>query len=106
MTGFNDRQKDAEKKFSLDEETRFKVNARRTKLMGQWVAGQLGLSGDAAETYAKSLVVEDMSKPGDADVVAKILTDLKAKGIEMSEHRVRTELESFGKQARDQVMKS
>lgn len=106
MTGFDDRKKDAEKKFQLDEEMRFKVNARRTKLLGQWVAGQLGLSGDAAETYAKSLVVEDMSKPGDEDVVGKVIADLKAKGIDMTEHRVRKELEDFGKQARDQLMKS
>ncbi|MBM3545879.1 MAG: DUF1476 domain-containing protein [Alphaproteobacteria bacterium] len=106
MTGFDDRKKDAEKRFQLDEEMRFKVNARRTKLLGLWVAGQMGLSGDAAETYAKSLVIEDMSKPGDDDVVSKAIADLKGKGIDMTEHRIRKELEEFGKQARDQLMKS
>ncbi|MBM3532388.1 MAG: DUF1476 domain-containing protein [Alphaproteobacteria bacterium] len=106
MTGFDDRKKDAEKKFQLDEEMRFKVNARRTKLLGLWVAGQMGLSGDAAEAYAKSLVVEDMSKPGDDDVVHKAVADLKAKDLDISEHRIRKELEGFGKQAREQLMKS
>jgi hypothetical protein len=106
MTGFEDRKKGAEKKYELDQEMRFKVNARRTKLLGLWVAGQLGLTGDGAEAYAKALVSEDMSSPGDADVVAKAIADLKAKGIEMSEHRVRKELEDFGRQARDQLMKS
>jgi len=106
MTGFDDRKKGAEKKFELDQDMRFKVNARRTKLLGLWVAGQLGLSGDAAEAYAKNLVVEDMSKPGDDDIVAQAIADLKAKGIEMTEHRIRKELEDFGRQARDQLMKS
>jgi hypothetical protein len=106
MTGFEDRKKGAEKKFELDQEMRFKVNARRTKLLGLWVAAQLGLAGEGAEAYAKNLVAEDMSQPGDADVVAKAIADLKAKGIEMSEHRVRKELEDFGRQARDQLMKS
>ena len=106
MTGFQDREKNAEKKFQLDEEMRFKINARRTKLLGLWVAQQLGHSGDAAETYAKSLVIEDMSKPGDDDVVQKALADLKAKGIDMTEHRIRKELEGFGKEAREQILKS
>jgi hypothetical protein len=105
MTGFDSRKKDAEKKFQLDEEMRFKVMARRAKLLGLWAAGQLGLTGDAAEAYAKSMVVEDMSKPGDDDIVAKVIADLKAKGIEMSEHRVRKELEGFATQAREQLLK-
>jgi len=106
MTGFDDRKKDAEKKFQLDEEMRFKINARRTKLLGLWVAKQLGHTGDAAETYAKSLVAEDMSKPGDDDVVQKVLADTKAKGLDLSEHRIRKELEGFAREARDQLMKS
>lgn len=106
MTGFDDRKKTAENKFQLDEEMRFKINARRTKLLGLWVAQQLGHSGDEAETYAKSLVVEDMSKPGDDDVVQKVLADTKAKGLDISEHRIRKELEDFAKEARDQLMKS
>ena len=106
MTGFDDRKKDAERKFQHDKELRFKVMARRAKLLGLWVAGQLGLKGDAAEAYAKSLVAEDMTKPGDEDIVSKAIADLKAKGIEMTEHRIRKELEAFAAQARDQLMKS
>lgn len=105
MTGFDDRKKDAESKFKHDEEMRFKVMARRGKLLGRWIAGQLGLKGEAAEAYAKSVVAEDMSKPGDDDIVAKVIADLKIKGIEMSEHRVRKELEAFATQAREQLLK-
>ncbi len=105
MTGFDDRKKDAERKFQHDEEFRFKVMARRAKLLGQWVAGQLGLKGAEADAYAKSLVVEDMSKPGDDDIVGKAMADLKAKGVDASEHRIRKELEGFTVQAREQLIK-
>jgi hypothetical protein len=105
MTGFDERGKGAERKFQHDEELRFKINARRAKLTGLWVAAQLGLSGAEAETYAKSVVVEDMSKPGDDDIVEKVMADLKAKGVEITEHRIRKELDGFGVQAREQLMK-
>ena len=105
MTGFDDRKKGAESKFQHDEEMRFKVMARRAKLLGHWIAGQLGLKGDAAEAYAKSMGSEDMTKPGDDDIVGKAMADLKVKGIEISEHRIRKELEGFAAQAREQLMK-
>ena len=105
MSGFDQREEGFEKKFAHDEELRFKANARRAKLLGAWAAEKLGKIGADAEAYAKSMVAEDMSQPGDADIVAKVIADLKVKGIEMSEHRVRKELEGFAAQAREQLMK-
>ena len=69
MSTFNDREKGFENKFKHDQEATFKATARRNKLLGLWVAKELGLSGAAAEDYAKSVVVADMEKPGDDDVV-------------------------------------
>jgi hypothetical protein len=37
MTTFDNRERDAEKKFEHDEELRFKITARRKKLLGWWV---------------------------------------------------------------------
>ena len=48
MTTFDKREETFERKFVLDEELKFKAEARRNKLLGLWVADQLGLSGDAA----------------------------------------------------------
>ena len=47
MTNMQDREKAFEAKFALDEELRFKAEARRNKLLGFWAAGLLGKS-DAA----------------------------------------------------------
>ena len=48
MSGFGDREKGFEAKYSHDEETKFRIRARRNKLLGLWLASQFGLAGDAA----------------------------------------------------------
>src|SRR6185436_12768243 len=70
MTTFDKREEGFEKKFALDEELKFKAEARRNKLFGLWVAGKLGLSGDAATAYAKEVVAAEFEGPG--RVAAKI----------------------------------
>ena len=49
MTTFDKREEGFEKKFALDEELKFKSNARRNKLLGLWAAEKMGLSGDDAQ---------------------------------------------------------
>ena len=39
---FNDREKGFEAKFKMDQEMEFKVDARRNKLLGVWLAEKLG----------------------------------------------------------------
>src|SRR5205085_653912 len=63
MTTFDKREEGFEKKFALDEEQRFKAMARRNKLLGLWAAGQLGLSGPAADAYSKEVVAADFEEP-------------------------------------------
>lgn len=105
MNTFDEREKGFEAKYKHEQETLFKVTARRNKLLGLWVAGQLGLSGAEAETYAKSVVAADFEKPGDADVLKKVMIDLSAKGIQISEHALRKRLADFTQIARQQIAK-
>src|SRR5471032_3419397 len=72
MTTFDKREEGFEKKFAHDEELLFKASARRNKLLGLWAAEKLGLSGPAAEAYAKEVVMADFEEPGDQDVFRKI----------------------------------
>ena len=71
MTTFDKREEGFEKKFALDEEQKFKAEARRNRLLGLWVAEKLGMSGDAANAYAKEVVAAEFEEAGDADVVAQ-----------------------------------
>jgi hypothetical protein len=64
----------------------------------------LKLPAGEHEAYAKSVVMADLEKPGDDDVIQKLLADFKAKGVEMSEHRLRHQLSELREVARKQVM--
>ena len=103
MTTFDKREEGFEKKFALDEEQKFKAEARRDKLLGLWVAEKLGLSGDAAGDYAKAVVAADFDEPGDADVVRKVMDDLAAKGIATTEPQIRMKMDELMAQAIVQV---
>jgi hypothetical protein len=105
MSSFDDREKGFEAKYRHDQETRFKVTARRNKLLGLWAAEQLGLSGAEAEAYAKTVVAADFEKPGDDDVLHKVMADLSAKGVQVSDHALRKRLADFTHIAREQIAK-
>ncbi|ETR75770.1 hypothetical protein X566_24175 [Afipia sp. P52-10] len=103
MTTFDKREEAFEKKFALDEELKFKAEARRNRLLGLWVAEKLGLSGDAATAYAKEVVAADFEESGDNDVLRKVAKDLAAKGIELTDVEIRTKMNEFLAEAVAQV---
>ncbi|MFO1188714.1 MAG: DUF1476 domain-containing protein [Alphaproteobacteria bacterium] len=104
MTTFEDREKSFEKKYQHDEQLKFKVNARRNKLLGLWAADKLGLKGADAEAYAKGVVAADFNRPGHEDVIEKVVADFKARSIEIAAHTVRHEADRLLMTAKQQVM--
>ena len=106
MTTFDKREEGFEKKFAHDEELRFKATARRNKLLGQWAAEKMGLSGDDAAAYAKEVVASDFEEAGDHDVLRKVLADFKAKGVDQSEHQIRRTMEELMAEAITQIKAS
>jgi len=88
-TSFDKREDGFEAKFAQDEKLKFKATVRRNKKIGLWAAELMGLSGDAAEEYAKDVVKEDFIEPGDEDVFRKLRRDLDAAGVEQSDHQIR-----------------
>jgi hypothetical protein len=103
MTTFDKREEGFEKKFAHDEEMRFKAMARRNKLLGLWAAEKLGLSGAAADDYAKSIVKADFEEAGDEDVFRKIRAGFDAKKIAQSDHQIRRTMEELMQKAVDQI---
>ena len=104
MTTFNDREKAFEDKYKHDQELQFKVEVRRNKLLGLWVAEMLELSGADAEAYAKEVVAADFEEPGDADLIRKIQGDVQPKNIDLSEHRLRKKMDELVAVAKEQIM--
>jgi hypothetical protein len=103
MTTFDKREEGFEKKFAHDEELRFKASARRNKLLGLWAAEKMGLSGPAADTYAKEVVVADFEEAGDDDVLRKVSKDFKAKGVAQSDPQIRQTMDALMLQAIEQI---
>jgi hypothetical protein len=106
MTTFDKREEGFEKKFAHDEELRFKANARRNKLFGLWAAEKLGLTGDAANAYAKDVVLADFEEAGDNDVLKKVQKDLEAKGFSMSEPDLRRAMTDLMEKAISEIKAS
>ncbi len=104
MATFADREREFEARFKHDEELRFKATARRNRMLGQWAAQRLGLTADAAESYAKDVVAAQFQAGGDQRVVDKLFADLAAKDPGITPARIAFELEHFAEQAKQQLM--
>jgi hypothetical protein len=103
MSTFDKREEGFERKFAHDEEVRFKARARRNKLLGLWAAQKLGLAADAADAYAKEIVILDFEGPGDDDMFARIRKDFDAKGVAQSDHQIRRTMEELMAKAVEDV---
>ena len=101
--GFEERKKAMEEMFAHDQELRFKAEARRNHKLGLWVAELLGLSGEAAEKYAREVIMADLEEPGDEDVFRKVRADLDAAGVDVSDHSIRHKMEVLLAEALEEV---
>ena len=103
MTTFDKRQEGFEKKFAHDEELKFKAMARRDKLLGLWAAEKMGITGAAADAYAKDVIQADFEEAGDEDVFRKIRKDFDDKKVAQSDHQIRRTMDELLEQAMEQV---
>ena len=103
MSSMDKRGQDFERKYALDEEQKFKAMNRRNKLLGLWAAEKMGQSGDDAAAYAKEVVASDFDEAGDDDVLRKVLADLTAKVVTITEPELRAKMDSLVADAVAQV---
>ncbi len=101
MTTFDKREQGFEAKFIHDEELRFKAMARCNKMLGNWAAAQLGLTGDAAVAYANALVTMDLENQTSDETLHKVSRDLAKRGI--SEQQVAERMNEFLHMALEQI---
>ena len=102
MSTFDDRERAFENKFAHDEEMLFKATARRNKLAGLWAADLMGLSGDDAQAYAKTVVIADFEEAGHEDVVRKLAADL---GDKADADTIRAKMAELLPVAKAEIMK-
>jgi hypothetical protein len=106
MSEFDKRERAAETKYQLEQDLEFKAQARRAKLVGRWAAGLMGLADDAAEDYAKSVVIADLEEAGVEDLFKKIRADLDLHAVKQTDHQIRTKMDECLGEARAQIAAS
>src|ERR1700745_3227302 len=94
MTTFDKREEGFEKKFAVDEELKFKAEARRNRLLGLWAADRQGISGDAASDYARDIITADFDEAGHG-ALRKVTADLTANGIAVTEEQIRAKMDEL-----------
>ena len=103
MTDFKDRERAEEAKFAMDEETAFKVAARRNRLLGEWAAGLMGLTEEETDAYKKAVVQADFEEAGDEDVIAKVMADIEAAKLDIDRSQIEAKLSEYMVEAGTQL---
>ena len=104
MTTFDDRERGFENQFAREQETEFRIVARRNKLVGWWAAHLMGLTEAEADGYARDVIHAEFEGGGDEDVVRKLLGDLTSAGVDIDEARIRAALDEQAVEARRQLI--
>jgi hypothetical protein len=104
MSGLSDREKAFENKYAHDQDMKFRIVARRNKLLGLWAAELLGKADAAA--YASEVVASDFEEAGDEDVVRKVAGDFAAGGVSHGPDAVRAKMVDLLTVATDQIENS
>ncbi len=89
MTTFDDREQAFERMFALDQDLKFRAEARRNRLLAEWAAAKLGIMGDQLQDYVRSVVKADLEEKGDEDVFRKLHNDFAAAGVKVSDTELR-----------------
>jgi len=97
MSSFDDRKKGFESKFAHDEETLFKINAKRNKFLGEWAADKLNKTDKDKEDYILEVIKSDLAEPGDEDVFRKVKNDLSQGGFDNIDDKMNEFMETAKK---------
>jgi hypothetical protein len=104
MSQFDDRERAFESKFAHDEQMKFRIVARRNRLVGEWAARLMGLSDEETASYAKDVVRADFEEAGDGSVIRKLLGDLTSADVDTDEAQIREALEHKTVEAKRQII--
>jgi hypothetical protein len=103
MSTFDKREDSFEKRYVHDEELRFRAEARRNKFFGLWAAEKLGKSAADAQAYADALVAAEVNADADERIVATVIKDFEAAGVDQSEHQIRRTLDELLAKAKAEI---
>ena len=103
MSTFNEREKGFEAKYQHDQEAQFKIRAIRNKLIGEWAASLIKPENE--EIYVKEVRMSDLEKPGDDDIIDKLLSDFESKNLGTERQEIIKKIEECGRLAVEKFSK-
>ena len=106
MSGFEDREREFDKRFADDEDMKFRLIARRNRLLGEWAAHKMQLTEAERESYTKDVIRADFEDAGDESVIRKVLGDLTAAGVDSSDEEIREALQQNAFEAKRQLVEA
>jgi len=93
MDKFDERKNTFEKKFQIDQELKFKVEARSNKYLGEWAGSQLGKTAEEKRKYIQEIIKADMEEAGSEDVFRKIKEDFQTASITIGDSEIRDQMD-------------
>jgi len=93
MNKFDERKNTFEKKFQIDQELKFKVEARTNKYLGEWAGSQLGKTEEEKRKYIQEIIKADMEEAGSEDVFRKIKKDFQTASITIEDSEIRDQMD-------------
>ena len=93
MSKFDEREKSFEKKFQMDAELQFKVQARSNKYSAEFVSEKLGKTEEEKKTYIQEIIKADMEESGQEDVFRKIKKDFQTASVNVEDSEIREKME-------------
>tara|TARA_B100001123_G_C15176617_1_gene973601 strand:+ start:408 stop:734 length:327 start_codon:yes stop_codon:yes gene_type:complete len=103
MNTFEDRKKGFEAKYINDQDAQFKIRAKRNKLLGLWAAEII--KPDHIDDYVKEVRISDLEKPGDDDIIDKLLNDFEKKSEKISRQDIINKIEECQSKALEEFTK-
>ena len=104
MSTFNEREKGFEAKYQHDQESQFKIRAIRNKLVGEWAASLMKPENE--EIYVKEVRVSNLEKPGDDDLIDKLLSDFESKNLGIKREEIIKKIEECARLAIEKFSKT
>ena len=101
MNKFDERQKSFEKKFQMDQELQFKVQARSSKYLAEFVSLKLGKTEQEKSNYIQEIIKADMEEAGHEDVFRKIKKDFQSASINIEDSEIRDQMEKAISRAKE-----
>ncbi len=101
MNKFDEREKSFEKKFQMDEELQFKIQARSNKYLAEFVSLKLGKNEQEKINYIQEIIKADMEEAGQEDVFRKIKKDFESESISVDDAEIREQMEKATLRAKE-----